>query len=281
LPRVVPSGTVVGTLLPEIAESTGLPSDLVVTTGMTDGCASQVASGAVSPGTWNTTIGTTMVIKGVTEGRIEDPLARVYSHRHPDGYWMPGGASNTGADWISRDYAGHDLHKLERKAAAFVPTGAIAYPLRQNGERFPFLSSSARGFDPPGMDGVELYAARLEGVAYLERLSYDLLERLSGEPVTAVYTAGGGSRSKLWLQIRASVLGVPVHRTRYGEGAAGAAIVAARGTRYASLGEASAALNPVIETVEPNDWRDAHREGYRRFRAALHERGYVASEEIK
>jgi sugar (pentulose or hexulose) kinase len=53
-------------LAPSVAAMIGLPSDVQVVTGMTDGCASQVASGAVNVGDWNTTIGTTLVVKGVT-----------------------------------------------------------------------------------------------------------------------------------------------------------------------------------------------------------------------
>ncbi len=60
LQDVVPSGAPVGELSVRIP---GLPANVLVTAGMTDGCASQIASGAVTPGAWNTTIGTTLVIK--------------------------------------------------------------------------------------------------------------------------------------------------------------------------------------------------------------------------
>ncbi len=39
LPRVVPSGSVLGPLRPDVAAETGLPAPLLVTAGMTDGCA--------------------------------------------------------------------------------------------------------------------------------------------------------------------------------------------------------------------------------------------------
>ena len=101
--KVVPSGTPVGYLADELATRWGL-SNAQVVVGITDGCASQLASGAVKPGDWNTTIGTTLVIKGVTTTAVNDAEGRLYSHRHPDGYWMPGGASNTGADWVATDF---------------------------------------------------------------------------------------------------------------------------------------------------------------------------------
>lgn len=280
-PDVLPSGTVIGGLTPAVITATGLPGAILVTTGMTDGCASQVASGAVRPGDWNTTIGTTMVVKGVTRRRIDDPLGRVYSHRHPDGYWLPGGASNTGADWIARDYDAAQLPMLDEVAESLIPTGAIAYPLRQPGERFPFIAADAIGFDPPGLGEPALYAARLEGVAYLERLALDLLADLSGEQIKAVYTAGGGSQNDLWLRIRSNVLQRAIHRAELSEGAVGAAIVAATGTRFGSLTTAAAALIKISTTVEPDVLTDQYQDGYRRFVDALHERGYLITNGVR
>ena len=46
---------------------------------------------------------------------------------------------------------------------------------------------------------------------------------------------GGGSRSALWAQICADVLGIPVHRVEEGE--VGAALGAARLGRLAATGE--------------------------------------------
>ena len=77
LQQVVPSGTPVGTLRPELAALYGL-GDVQVVVGMTDGCASQITAGAVTPGSWNTTIGTTLVIKGVTMKEVRDPEGREY-----------------------------------------------------------------------------------------------------------------------------------------------------------------------------------------------------------
>ena len=29
--------------------------------------------------------------KGISRNRINDPTGCIYCHRHPDGYWLPGG----------------------------------------------------------------------------------------------------------------------------------------------------------------------------------------------
>jgi sugar (pentulose or hexulose) kinase len=279
-PKVVPSGTVIGTLDKAVAEQIGLPAGIQVVTGMTDGCASQVASGANAPGDWNTTIGTTLVVKGVTRSRIIDPYDRIYNHKHPQGYWMPGGSSNTGADWISSDYGTDDLSRLNEAVSGLVPTPWLSYPLKRQGERFPFLCDAARGFDPQGLTAEQLFAARLEGVAFIERLSYELVERLSGEPVSRIYSAGGGSLSDVWLQIRSSVMEKPILKMKHTEGATGAAIIAASGTVYSGLTEAAEKMVRLDKVMEPSPALvEAYDEKYKKFVDKLAGAGYLKSGE--
>ena len=113
-PEVVTSGTPIANISPQMAHALGLSQSVIIVAGMTDGCASQIASGAVKLGDWNTTIGTTLVVKGVTENEMKDPEERLYNHRHPEGYWMPGGASNIGADWIAMEFS-EELTSLNEK----------------------------------------------------------------------------------------------------------------------------------------------------------------------
>ncbi|QEC41527.1 FGGY-family carbohydrate kinase [Pseudobacter ginsenosidimutans] len=251
LQEVKPSGEPIGVIRKELAKQFGLPETLIVTTGMTDGCASQVASGAVSPGQWNTTIGTTLVIKGVTKQSVNDPSGAIYNHRHPAGYWMPGGASNTGADWVSKLFGGQDLQNLGKEAALRLPAASLAWPLLQKGERFPFVSPQAVGFWPEG-DEVEKFTACMEGVAFIERFAYERIALLSGEKIEKVFSAGGGSNSDTWLLIRSSVLKVPVCKMKNVSGAAGAAILAASRSYYDGLQSAAAAMVTPELTVQPS-----------------------------
>jgi D-ribulokinase len=278
LPRVVSSGTPVGKLLGEVASSLGLSSDVKVVAGMTDGCASQIAAGAVRPGDWNTTIGTTLVIKGVTKDPVYDPLNRLYNHRHPEGFWMPGGAANIGADWITKEY-GDDLAALNEEANRLLPTKHLAYPLRSEGERFPFISASARGFYPPGLDRAERYTASLEGVAYIERYAFEMIGSLSGEKVKAVYTAGGGSKSEAWLRIRSNVLGLPLYKMKHVSGAVGASIVAASKTFFSSIIAAVQAMTQIEKQIMPEESLvKNYNESYGQFIGLLEEKGYLEKE---
>src|SRR3546814_2336735 len=122
-------------------------------------------------------------------------------------------SSNTGADWVATDF-GTDLWQLDEAAAGLVPTGLLAWPLKQTGERFPFIAPQANGFGPTGVSPAQRFAAGMEGVAFIERMAYELITQLSGEHIAAVYTAGGGSNSDTWLRIRANVLGCPISKCR-------------------------------------------------------------------
>jgi len=277
LQQVVPSGTVVGKLLPDLAEILHLPTiDIVV--GLTDGCASQMASGAIAPGDWNTTIGTTMVIKGVTKKALIDPDGRIYNHRHPEGFWMPGGASNTGADWVNTDFDQNELAFLNNKAAKLIPSSHLSWPLKQEGERFPIISPKARGFAPTDLSKAALYTANMEGVAYIERYAYELIEKLSSEQVAAIFTAGGGSKSDTWLRIRSSVLNKPVYRCQEASGVLGAAICAASKTVFSSITEAASAMTQrTLEVYPEQNLIERYEENYHKFIHMLIAKKYLAA----
>jgi len=68
------------------ADASPLVVETVVVAGMTDGCAEQVASGASEWATGIPLVGSTLVLKGLTEPSLPDPEGRVYSHRHPAGW---------------------------------------------------------------------------------------------------------------------------------------------------------------------------------------------------
>ena len=277
LPRVVTTGDKVGSVLPERAQELGLPAETPVAAGLTDGCAAQVSSGAVNPGDFNTTIGTTLVIKGVTEELLIDPLGRIYCHRHPKGWWLPGGASNTGAECLARDFGDEETRVRSGRALSVSPTPLVAYPLMRNGERFPFVSPEAESFllgEPESRD--ELFAAYLEGVACLERLAFETLEHMGAAPQDRVFSAGGGAQSPSWRQIRADTLQKRVLKPRVTGAAMGAAIVAAAMERYEDIPQAAEQM-VTIESEQPPrpEWAEAYEAKYREFLAELRRRGYL------
>ena len=280
LPEVFLPGQEIGRVSARAAEETGLPVGIPVLAGATDGTAAQIASGAAQPGEWNTTLGTTLVLKGVSRDLRIDPLGRVYSHRHPEGWWMPGGASNTGADWIMKDHTGANLDEVNRQAEAVTPTNLLRYPLTKRGERFPFLCPEAQGFLLGEVRSpLERYAAGLEGVAMLERLAFDTLQEIGFEVGARVYITGGGSKSRLWSRIRAAVLDKSMVKPAVTDTAFGAAILAAAGVWYGKLGQAAASMVRAAETIDPEPaWREVYAGRYVAFRDALAQRGYLGNQ---
>lgn len=277
LPSVVKSGSVIGPVRADVARQYGLDSAAVVCAGATDGCASQISTGAVAPGQWCTTIGTTLVIKGVSEKLVLDPEGRIYSHRHPEGYWLPGGASNTGSTCLDHRFAG-EIESLGGRALDVSPTDLLVYPLLKKGERFPFVCPQAEGFAVGADTGdrARLFAAHLEGVAYVERLSFEMLEGLGLQVGESIYTSGGGTKSAAWLQIRADVLDRRILKPALPLGAVGAAILAASLTGFSSLSQAASKMVRIeSETTPRRAHTAAYADRYARFTAELKQRGYL------
>ncbi|MDN0196844.1 FGGY-family carbohydrate kinase [Streptomyces sp. S.PNR 29] len=278
LPDVVRPGTRLGEVCPAAADATGIPAGTPVIAGMTDGCAAQIASGALRPGSWNSVLGTTLVVKGASRAPVRDATGVVYNHRAPDGSWLPGGASSVGAGVLTACFPGADAAAMDREAAAFEPSGAVAYPLVSPGERFPFLAPNATSLvlgEPAG--DADLWAALLQGVAFTERLCLDYLHHL-GAPLDGPLTfTGGAARSAYWNQLRADILGRPARIPEQTEPALGMAALAAYGSGgAASLADAADRMVRIRTVLEPRPDRTAlFAEPYVRLVGELEARGWL------
>ena len=275
LPEVVRPGLSLGAVCPAAAAHTGLSAGTPIIAGMTDGCAAQIAAGALRPGDWSSVLGTTLVLKGAANAPIVDPTGVVYCHRAPDGEWLPGGASSCGGGAFAAAFPGRDLDELTRAARAHDETNVIAYPLAGQGERFPFRAAAADGFmlGEPADDG-ERFAALLQGVAFVERLCFDALERL-GAPIDGELSFSGRAAANRHLsQLRTDVLGRAVRLVEPGDSAFGMAILAASpGDRLADV--AGRMVRPG-ERFEPDRARGARLLArYRAFVEELRRRGWL------
>jgi xylulokinase len=277
LPELVQSGTVVGEVRRAVADDLGLPPAVRVVAGMTDGCTAQLAAGAVTTGRTAGVLGTTLVLKGVATEEVTGFGGAVYSHLAPDGRWWPGGASNTGAGVLASDGGVADLAAADADSARRGPSPWITYPLAGTGERFPFVRPDATGFllGPGTPSALERHRARLEGVAYVERLGLERLAAL-GVASTDHRVVGGGTRSRTWTTIRASVLGRPVTRPTEPSSAFGAAVLAAAALTGGTPGDTADRMVRAAEVVEPDPAEVGPLEdGYRRLTDELRRRGWL------
>ncbi len=287
LPEVVQPGTVRGQVLDRVARELRIPLGLKVVAGATDGTAAFLASGAARVGDDNTTLGTTLVFKRLADHPPVDPSGLVYSHRLPDhaddqGFhherWLPGAASNVGGEWIREDHPGADLAQLDFAAEPLLPTEFLAYPLVGKGERFPFLAPAALGFcDAPADQAAPGFAARLQGVAFVERLAYEALDRVTGQAAPGdVFATGGGSASDIWMQLRADVTGRTLHRPQCHESAFGSAILAAANTIHDGLWDAMGRMLVIERSFHPDSLRGpTYDDLFGAFRHRLEQLGYL------
>jgi sugar (pentulose or hexulose) kinase len=277
LPRVVHPGEAIGRLTPEAARETGLPPDTLVAAGVTDGYASCVSSGVVRPGQYNSTIGTTLVLKGVTKNFIRDPGGRVYCHKHPEGFWYPGGAGNVGGLCLNKWFGPERFEELNRQVPRLCPTGSLVYPLTAKGERFPFVAPEAEAFflyEDESEAG--RYAAAMEGVGYVERLCFQTLAGLGCELGDEITITGGAVKAPVWSQVRADILGRRLVQPETAEAAFGAAILAGTKALGRTLTQSAEAMVRFSRAFEPDAARhERYDELYARFCAACAERGYI------
>ncbi|MBD2728222.1 FGGY-family carbohydrate kinase [Nostoc sp. FACHB-892] len=229
LPKVLPPGTPIAQLRPEIADKFGFRRDCLVCAGTTDSIAAFLASGAKLPGEAVTSLGSTLVLKLLSRTRQEDARYGIYSHRLGD-LWLTGGASNTGGAVLKQFFTNAELESLSREIDVSKASELDYYPLLKAGDRFPINDPNLPPRLSPRPDNpVEFLHGLLESIARIEARGYELLQRMGADKLSRVYTAGGGAANETWTAIRARYLQVPVVASVYTEAAYGTALLAMGG----------------------------------------------------
>jgi sugar (pentulose or hexulose) kinase len=201
-----------------------------VRTGTTDSIAAFIAAGASQPGEAVTSLGTTLVLKLLSEKRVDDAASGVYSHRFGK-LWLAGGASNTGGGVLKQFFNDEELVRFSAKIDTDSPSGLDYYPLLKPGERFPINDPNLDPrLEPRPQDEATFLHGLLEGIARIEALGYKKLEELGVSPLKRIITAGGGAKNEIWRRIREKLLGVPVSAATHSEAAIGAAQLARLGS---------------------------------------------------
>ena len=233
-PTVVPAGTRIGTITPEMAATLTLPAATAIIAGTTDGCAAFLASGARAPGDGVTSLGTTLTLKLLSDTPLFAPDFGIYSHRIGE-QWLAGGASNTGGAAIAAHFSREDIARLTPLLDPDHPTGLDYYPLPKPGERFPVNDPNVQPrLTPRPADERVFFQAILEGIARIEAAAYAKLGQLGASKLTSIRTAGGGAANAAWTRIRLRALGVPEKPSLSEHAAVGTARLAWRGIGHAN-----------------------------------------------
>jgi gluconokinase len=207
----------------EYAAAMGLSPDTPFVVGASDGVLANLGVGAVDPGVYGVTIGTSGAVRGVVRKPLTDPRGRLFCYALKEDFWVVGGAINNGGimfRWVRDQLAtleaeegrrrGMDPYDYLTQLAAEVPAGSnglIFLPLLA-GERAPYWNANARGV----FFGLSLYhqkqhmiRAVMEGVMYRIHSVAEALEELTGA-ATEIRASGGFARSEFWLQMMTDVL---------------------------------------------------------------------------
>ena len=259
LPKLHESYEVVGMLKPEIADMVGL-KDVKVIAGAGDNAAAAVGTGIVGDGGCNISLGTSGTLFVSSAGYKADKANALHSFCHADGGWHLMGcilsAASCNSWWSDQILQTSDYATEQAGLDEFLGRNDVYFLPYLMGERSPHNDVTARGafigMRPNTMRG-QMTLAVLEGVAFALR---DCMEaaKQNGVVIPRTKLCGGGAKSRLWRQIVANVMNMPVDipQTEQGPGF-GAAMLAMVGCgEYASVQEAVNAIVRVKESVLPD-----------------------------
>ncbi|MGH3124157.1 MAG: FGGY-family carbohydrate kinase, partial [Streptosporangiaceae bacterium] len=260
--EVLGPGEAAGAVIPAAAAVTGLPLGLPVFQGLMDSFASALACDVFQPGRAAVSLGSSSSYMALTPEPVSDPrlLGPIRDALGPGTYLMQGGQTSAASlvRWFCAELGGGlDAAALDVEATAVPPgsDGIIALDTWQ-GSRTPFRDPLRRGAFTGlalGHGRAHLYRAILEAVAYGGRQVTDAFAG-AGTVLSELVLTGGGSRSELWRQIHADVIGRPLLQLDQAQPAAlGAAICAAAGLgAFPDLRSAATAMSRVVPGEEPD-----------------------------
>ncbi len=277
-------GEVAGLLSPSAAEQLGLPAGIPVASNGGDAFIGLLGLGVTAPGDMGVITGSSNVLAALSAQALHFPgvFGSFPSSLIPGLHLIEGGQVSSGSilNWFKRNFgqglaaeaAANQLsvYQLLDREAARIPVGSEGLIVLDyfQGNRTPHTDSAARGT----IWGLSLQSSRahvfralMEGVAYGMR---DIIETFAHHQfaIARVIASGGATRSPLFMQIYADVLGMPIYTTRCPDATMlGSAVVAATGAGvYPSLVAAAPQMVAIAGEYQPNAERHAEYHFYMR-----------------
>ena len=225
--EVVPTGTSAGCILEKIAEETGLAPDTQIVSISHDQLSATVGAGVFASDKAAEGAGTVECVIPIYDGLPE--LKAMYEGNYAVvPYVVPGkyiayAFSYTGGALIQ--WCVDTLAKKEKELAKgrgssvnellegedTEPTGILVLP-HFAGAATPYMDTGSKGaiIGLTAAHGVsDIYRACMEGVAYEMQINMDSLKK-SGVKFEKMNATGGGARSKVWMQMKADILNMPI-----------------------------------------------------------------------
>jgi len=253
-----------------------IPVGTPVYFGTVDGCSAAVETGVIDPGVVAEMTGTSTVLIMPTDGNNFNDAFVAIDHAIANRQLRLGAMVAAGASvsWLMTNILKdqNSMQELTQMATEVAPgcEGLIFLPYMM-GERSPIWNTNARGVffgltltTTPQM----MFRAVLEGTAFA--LAHNVeIGKQSGIKIDEIRSIGGGSKSELWNQIKADVLGLPIAILKDSSGAAvGDAYLAGLGS--GSFSDIRDVINSTVSIENrylPNKTKhDYYQERYARFR---------------
>jgi len=261
--RLAEAGTIAGKLTREAASDLGIfPGIPVVITGH-DTQFALIGSGAgeneavLSSGTWEILMTRTRTVKpdgNMFNAGITSELDAVPGLYNTGLQWLASGI----LEWIRRNFYGNgektiagNVYELMIDEASKVEAGAGGIKVTTG---FHANDGGISGLGIHSGRG-QIYRAALEALSEKTKQSLELLQEAGNFKADSLIVVGGGSKNRLWNQLRANTLGIPVKLTKQTETTVlGASIFAmtAMGI-YKSVNEALKTIIKNYEYINPEN----------------------------
>jgi L-xylulokinase len=269
LPPLIESADIAGHVTEEVAAETGLAAGTPVVGGLFDVVASALGSGVSRTGSASVIAGTWSINQVIIDGPDLDGPVFMSSTFDRSRYMAMENSATSAAnlEWLVREFFDGEHDEGVSPFDTACALAAAVAPAADDPLYHPYLYGAQQdGHARAGFYGMagwhtkgHLIRALLEGVAFGHRQHIETI-RKAGATFEEAVLSGGGSRSKLWPQIFADVLGVPVTVAVSREtGALGAAIAAGTGVGlFADFTEGATAMVRTDRHYKPNAQLSAH-----------------------
>lgn len=279
LANIYPSGKVIGKINRKIAQTLGLPTDVLLVTGGHDVTCAALGAGAIKKGVGGDILGTAEIFGVTVENssvakEIRPSNFACYCHVVPNRFWLMTLNQTCGLllRWYRDNFAEPEVKLAEKEGKdAFDLILSQSKPDIADSMILPhFVGSGTPWIDARSKgaivglsihtDKTDIIRAILEAVIYEQKISIDIFEKY-GVDIKEIRAVGGGSKSRLWLQIRSDILGKTVLTLQTEEASClGTAILA----NYA-LGHYPSIENGVEQMVTTRDRIEPNKKFYSRY----------------
>lgn len=264
----VSAGNVAGELCDSLKQKLGIDSSIKIVNGSHDQVAATVGCGIFKPGEAMDGTGTVECIVPVFDS-VPDNI-ELYDKGYSvvpfiyDNTYVCYALSFTGGavlKWFRDNFAGNfdaskNVYAELDASVTSDPTGILVLP-HFAGAANPYMDSGSKAsFIGLTLEHTssDVYKALMEGVTYEMKTNLCELQKFGIDP-KKIYATGGGATGKVWMQIKADILGRPISSLAAKEvGACGTCMLVGVGIGlYKDLEEAKAVFVKEKQSCEPNE----------------------------